>query len=630
MNAMTIALAIPLAGGLLAYVLSRKAPTLSAVIAFLGSLLAAVFVAQVWSGEANPQLLAPLASGPGWLARFAILDLKAGSLELVFRATRLGNLGAVGTVFFGIMIALYSMTALQSHPERGRFGAFLLWTLFGAFMVFWADNLLVVLLGWEIVTLMLYLLVNTDPEGSRAAEKSYGILGFTDVGLLLAISFLVASGKTRGFSVSQSTVYVGSPGVAIAYFLFLAAALAKAGAWPLHTWLPPVAKSSPAAVSALLPASLDKLLGIYLLARVSLDLFVLAPWMHTVLMIIGAVTILSAVLMAMVQHNLKRLFGFHAVSQVGYMVLGIGTGSAVGVLGGLFHMVNHALYKSGLFLVAGSVERHAGTAELDELGGLRRALPWTFGVALITAFSISGVPPLNGFASKWLVYQGALAVGGFLGPLLFTVAVFGSALTLASFVKVLHSVFWGPERQPAAGSAKPEPLGMLLPMLLIATLCIVLGVWAGPSIGVWIAPALEELGYGLESPLYGLDLERGLWNPLFAVVLLAGGVVLGLLLYSVGGTRRARTVDPFMGGERFGARPPFYSGTHFYVTIQKLPFLGGLLKDGEAGAFDPYRWAGLLGGVVVGALRALHSGLLNLYVSWALLGLAVLVLALVL
>ncbi len=626
MHPLTLALLLPLAGGFLAYLASRKAPIVSQVLAFVGSTVAAVFAAMVWGNGGSDPLL-PLSSAPTWLARYASLDLKEGSLEFLFRPTRLGNLGAVGTCFFGVMISLYSMVSLRSHPERGRFAAFLLWTLFGAFTVFWADNLLLLVLGWETVTLMLYLLVNTAPSGARPAEKSYGILGFTDLGLLLAISFLLAVGKTRGLSLSESTIHVGSPGVAIAYLLFMAAAIAKAGAWPLHTWLPPVAHGSPAVVSALLPASLDKLLGIYLLARVSLDLFVLAPWMHWVLMIIGAVTILAAVLMAMIQHDLKRLLGFHAVSQVGYMVLGIGTGHVLGIAGGLFHMVNNALYKSGLFLMAGSVERSAATTDLDRLGGLRRALPWTFGVTIITALSISGVPPFNGFASKWLVYQGALAVGGFMGPVLFAVAVFGSALTLASFVKVIHGVFLGPDPEARVDWRTPEPVGMVVPMVLIALLCVLLGLGVGPSLDSGLRPALEDLGYVV--PAEWLSLDAGMWNPLLAVVLLALGVALGLALYAVGGVTRARTVDPFLAGERFGVRPPFYAGTQFYVTVQKLPFLGALLRDGEAGAFDVYRWAGLLGGVVVAGLRALHSGLLTLYVSWALIGLAVLVLVLV-
>ncbi len=141
---------------------------------------------------------------------------------------------------------------------------------------------------------------------------------------------------------------------------------------------------------AYLPASLDKLLGIYLLARISLHMFVLNEPLKFLLLIIGAVTIILAVMMALVQHNLKKLLAFHAVSQVGYMVMGIGTGVPIGIIGGLFHMLNHAIYKCCLFLGAGAVEKRTGTTELEELGGLAKSLPVPFISMVIAAFAISG------------------------------------------------------------------------------------------------------------------------------------------------------------------------------------------------------------------------------------------------
>ncbi len=158
----------------------------------------------------------------------------------------------------------------------------------------------------------------------------------------------------------------------VAYVCIAIAAFAKAGAMPFHSWIPDCAKSAPIVVTAYLPASLDKLLGIYLLTRLSIDLFIMSPWVNIFLMSIGAFTIIAAVMMALVQHNLKRLLGYHAVSQVGYMVLGIGTGNPLCIAGGLFHMLNHAVYKSCLFFSAGNVESQAKTTQLDELGGLAR------------------------------------------------------------------------------------------------------------------------------------------------------------------------------------------------------------------------------------------------------------------
>ena len=141
---------------------------------------------------------------------------------------------------------------------------------------------------------------------------------------------------------------------------------------PFHTWIPDAAVDAPLPFMAFLPASLEKLLGIYLLARISLDMFKLSggSWISMLLMTIGAITILLAVMMALVQKDYKRLLSYHAVSQVGYMILGIGTCLPIGIIGGLFHMINHALYKSCLFLTGGSVEKQTGTTDLAKLGGI--------------------------------------------------------------------------------------------------------------------------------------------------------------------------------------------------------------------------------------------------------------------
>jgi formate hydrogenlyase subunit 3/multisubunit Na+/H+ antiporter MnhD subunit len=197
----------------------------------------------------------------------------------------------------------------------------------------------------------------------------------------------------------------------VAFLALVTAAFAKAGAMPFHSWVPDSGEKAPAPVAAFLPAALDKLLGIYLLARIVLSVFQLNAEMRTLLMVIGAGSILAAVMMALVQHDMKRLLSYHAVSQVGYMVLGIASGVPVAIAGGLFHMLNNVLYKSCLFLCAGAVEKQAGTTDLDRLGGLAKAMPITFISCLIAATAISGIPPMNGFTSKWMIYQGLVDSG---------------------------------------------------------------------------------------------------------------------------------------------------------------------------------------------------------------------------
>jgi hypothetical protein len=147
-------------------------------------------------------------------------------------------------------------------------------------------------------------------------------------------------------------------------------------------------------------------------------------------------------------------------------------------------------------------------------------------------------------------------------------------------------------------------------------------------LGIWIWPSVRDFGYAI--PTIGsageLSFTLGLWNPIQVTILLVVAGLIGYLLYLIGGVRHAREVDTFVAGEPMGAKPPFFSGTHFYLTMQRLPLLGSLLRDGEAGAFDLYRILGLSGNSFVGMLRRFHSGLLNLYVSWALIGLAILIL----
>ncbi|MFW6159011.1 MAG: proton-conducting transporter membrane subunit, partial [Planctomycetota bacterium] len=558
------------------------------------------------------------------------------SLVVDLAVSPLGLLVMIASGGFGLLITLYSFRDMAGADFEGRFYAYLTWTLAGACVVALAGNLLVLLVGWEVVTLMLFLMVNQGREGAEAgAMKAYGVLGFADACLLLAVALLVSlEGGTRNLLLRSEPMTVSAMGATgyVIYALLLVAALAKAGAVPLHTWIPDIAEKAPTPVMALVPAALDKLLGIYLLALVALRMFRPDWTMQVVLMVIGAVTILSAVLMAMIQHNLKRLLSFHAVSQVGYMVLGIGTGTAVGAVGGLFHMLNHAIYKSNLFLMGGTVGKAAGSDEVEEMGGLARALPVTFVCGAISAAAISGVPPLNGFASKWLVYQGALKVSeehASLALAVLVVAVFGSALTLASFVKVIYSAFLGSpprEKEPMLKTVR-ESVWRAGPMVVLAAACVVFGLRPGlvtsrilPS----AVPAATEVMSTTEGALR--TGEVGYWSPTQATGLILLGLALGLLLLGlVSMGKRVRVVRPFLAGEvpapdddRFR-----FPGTGFYLTVARLPILGPWLAQAEGGAVDLYHWSGRHGNTFVQFLRRLHTGLVSLYVAWCLTGLTV-------
>ena len=622
LNPLSQPVVIALVTGAVVYVLSRRLPAVCKYLSVLAS--AMVLVSGVVIARNG---FAPL----HWVWADALAEDVSFAVDLA--VSPLGLLVVIGSAAFALLVTIYSFRDIAGTATEGKFHAYLIWALGGACLVGLAGNLLVLLVGWEIVTLMLFLLINLGRSEARTgAAKAYGVLGFADACLLLAVALLIAlPGGTANLVFPKAPLAVSEMGGVgyVIYVLILIAALAKAGAVPLHTWLPAIAKDTPTSVMAYLPAALDKLLGIYLLAVLALRMFRPDGTMQIIMMIIGAITILSAVLMAMIQHNLKRLLSFHAVSQVGYMVLGIGTGTVIGIVGGLFHMLNNMIYKSNLFLMSGSVGEAAGSDEIEDMGGLAKVLPVTFVCGLVSAFAISGVPPFNGFASKWLIYQGALETS--YGPrglavALVVVAVFGSALTLASFVKVMHSAFLS----PAPRGKKPmapvkESLARTIPMIVLAAACVLFGLWPGLAIDGVLSPAVPGVQEAMEVSGAAIKTgDLGFWSPTQATVLILLGLALGALFVWVTTLgKRVRVVRPFIGGEvpaedddRF--RVP---GTQFYRTIAELPIIGPMLAHGERGAMDPYYWSAKHGHTFVELLRSVHTGLISLYVAWCLLGL---------
>ena len=307
------------------------------------------------------------------------------------------------------------------------------------------------------------------------------------------------------------------------------------------------------------------------------------------------------------------------------MVLGIATGTTVGIAGGVFHMLNHSIYKCCLFLCGGAVEQAAGTSELDKLGGLGKKMTLTFTACLIAALSISGIPPFNGFVSKWMVYQGLIEMGNSqssaaaqLWPVWLLAAMFGSALTLASFVKVIHSVFLS--RQPSdLKDVKEVSMLQTMPMLVLAGLCIVFGVFYYVPLRSFIYPAL-----GYEE---GQVITLGTWQSVPATIMLLIGIILGLVILLIGLlARKVRFVPTWSGGEVQANDELIIPGTHFYKTVSDMGGLRQLYDGQQKGFFDPYNIFSGLGLALTAFLRWLHSGILSMYATWVTLGLLILLL----
>lgn len=526
--------------------------------------------------------------------------------------------------FFGALIILYSIGFLKGKKDIDSYDLYypyILATVAASAGTVLSNNLLIFTGFWGFLGLLLYLLIAIGGEKAKAAaKKTFIIVGGTDAFMILGIAIIWK--LTGTLNINEAVIPLRG-GLAVLSFILLAlGAFAKAGAVPLHTWIPDSAEAAPLPVMAFLPASLDKLLGIYFLAKLTLNIFVIEvnSAMSQFLLVIGAVTIIAAVMMALIQHNMKRLLSYHAVSQVGYMVLGLGTANPIGIAGGLFHMLNHSIYKSTLFLSAGAVEKETGTTDLDSLGGLAKAMPVSFACCLIASLAISGVPPFNGFVSKWMIYQGIIEMGSTHNPLWvvwLAAAMFGSALTLASFMKLLHAVFLGQEGLRKSARIKEVGASMWVPMVILASLCVIFGIFAfSIPLKVFILPALPA----------GI-FYTGLWQPARATVFIFIGLFIGFLIYLIGGIKSVRTVEPFIGGETLPdeERP---TGTEFYNTISDIPFFRKMYKMANDKVFDVYDGGKKAVFFFTGLLQRLHNGILPTYLAWCLLGMIILLLIL--
>jgi formate hydrogenlyase subunit 3/multisubunit Na+/H+ antiporter MnhD subunit len=630
MNPLFYPIIVPILLGILCFAVPRKVRAIREFLAVSGS--AVTFGIIIWIFTQKP---------PGWSFKDAI----------ILRMDDLSGFILLASGLFGFLIALYSIKFMKDKEKLNTYYGSLLLTIGAACGVLLSNHLIILLVFWGFLGITLYLLVQTGGDGSgAAAKKTLIIIGGTDALLLLGIGFIYAYklGTDPSLGIFLKDFWT-LPAIStfaadkiplndtlnILAFIFLAlCAFAKAGAMPLHTWIPDVAEKAPITVTAYLPAALDKLLGIYLLGRICLHMFTLTNTMNLFLMIVGAVTIIAGVMMALIQHDLRRLLAYHAVSQVGYMVLGIGTGTTIGIAGGIFHMLNHSIYKACLFLTGGAVQHRTGSTDLDKLGGLGKLMPFTFISFLIAAFAISGIPPFNGFVSKWMVYQGLVELGTKSDSLyhnshivFLVAAMFGSGLTLASFMKLTHTVFLGvPSKAITAKKIKEVGFGMVVPMVVLALLCVIFGIFAySIPVDKFLKPIFSDLPNlkFWEAGASDLPLYQGLWNPGIATILILLGLGVGLIIYLVGNIKVVREERSFIGGEQLPVEKRV-TGTGFYNTIRDMGVIRQIYGWAEAKWFDIYDQAGRLAFGIANTLRKFHTGVLTSYILWVLMGLVVL------
>jgi len=649
-----LGVALLLAGAATSLALARNRKVSGwASVAFTGAAGVPLWAVAVrtFAGQGEPG--ATLLRIPGMGASLTIMVDALSALFLAITAT------------IGFLSVLYSVRYMERYPGDtvAKYYPVLQVLFVGIIGVVTTSDFFFFLVFWELMTLASFFLVifeREKREAQRAGLKYFLFNQAAALGMMAAVLVLWSRCGSFAFQAlgdALGMALVAQPLLAhLVLLLFFLGFATKGGILPMGSWLPDAYPAAPSGATAAFGGTMTKL-GVYGIIRVFLQVLPSSPattiW-GFIIALAGLGSLFVGTLTALKQDDAKRLMSFHVIGQVGYMFLGVGMGlaflrgvpllGALGLLAGVFHMLNHSLYKSCLFLGAGAVEYRTGTRSLQSLGGLGRAMAVTAAAALVASLAIAGVPPLNGFASKWMMYVTAI-VGGQTQPvfaLAGLVAMFISLVTLASFLKYLGAAFMGP--RSGEDEVFEVPWTMLAPQVFLAAVCLFFGLF--PLLPVTFVhqalweisgasglPALPDIlggGAGLAVASSGIGLA--VWAPLPVAIglgLLGVGVYLGL---QRAGGAQVREVPIWTCGEEEAPSALRYSAGSFYLPFKhafrgvypSFPIRAPGFPPGLRRALNPDGWLYLpLARWVERSSRAVsrtHVGVPQVYLLWIVVG----------
>ena len=580
---LSISIALFLSGALLSLVLSRRAKLCTFLgfgLALAGSLVAFAAGISVLIGQGSASIV--LAS----LGSFGSLSLGIDPLSAFFVSL---------IAFVGAAVSIYSFSYVGEYKQKGydlgRFGFLFNIFLLSMLLVVCAQNALIFLVLWELMAISSFFLVTYEHKEEAAPSSGFIYLLIAHVGAVaLALMFLALASSSgsldfSSFHAASYTPLLASAIVALAIFGFGS----KCGIIPLHVWLPLAHPQAPSSISALMSGVMLKT-AIYGLVRVLFGFLGVGAggaelWWGLAILLLGMVSAVFGVLYSLLEHDIKRLLAYHSIENIGIIFMGLGAAvlfswahmpsfAALALFAALYHTLNHALFKSLLFLGAGSIIHATHERDIDELGGLAKLMPFTAILFLLGAASIAAIPPLNGFVSEWLTFT-ALLGGVNSSPVLSAAVALAvlalaltSALAVGAFVKAFGIPFLGMPRSKHARHVKEAPLSMLLGMALLGLGCVAAGafpsVLAGASSGI-----LSSLGFGSAPAASIVAVSDGLPSGIIMLLLLAGVLLLAGIIGLISRGRRQQVGETWGCG--FPAATPRmqYSAAGFAMPITR-------------------------------------------------------------
>ena len=494
-------------------------------------------------------------------------------------------------------------------------------------MVLTVDNAFWFLVFFELMSLTSYFLVIVEQK-PQSIKGGFLYFIMAHVGFfMIMLSYLIMAANTGSFEFATFRATQFSPAIAsLCFILAFCGFGCKAGMFPFHSWLPQAHPAAPSNVSALMSGGMIKI-GIFGIVKVGLDLLgscEVQLWWGLVILVIGALSSVLGVAYALGEHDIKKLLAYHSVENIGIILLGIAIGymgmalnqpviAVLGIMAGLYHVLNHAMFKGLLFLGAGSVLYTTGSRNMEIMGGLARVMPATAMCFLIGSLAISAIPPLNGFVSEWFIYQsmfsvaitGDIIVRFFAAFAAVSMAITG-ALAVTCFVKAYGVTFLGAPRSEAAANAKEVPASMRIGMIILAVMCVCLGIGAP-----WVAPVMQNIaaattGQAAIAVASGLDIANPaissvVSTPMLAILLIACVLVpvAARSLFSKGGVASDR--DPWACGYALDPEMPVVATT--FAAEVKM-FLKPIYAAREAVVSTAGSFQAMFGNVVSGAAKA--------------------------
>jgi len=535
MNAQTllfVPVVVPLLCAAFILPLFRKSSRAAAVL-----LLLSVLVSGLAFGIASAS--APKVSYP-WVEAFTLSFSLNGWKTLL-----------LGFVFlFQLMTAVYSLGALSRLVRPYLYLLALLIAFSSACAVILTDSLLVLLVGWEFFLVALYLMIHSGGEQAEpAARKALIIGGASD--FLMILGLMLFFQLVPGHEMTARVAIGYAPQAFWSFLLIFLGAGAKAGMFPFHTWIPDAAQVMPASGFAAMPASLEKVLGIYFLFILTNQMFVLNAAARTCMFVLGVATVFAAIVPALVEKDLRKVLALTAISPVGFMVCGMAVSEAAGFAGALLYMLTHATYKSAMFFSLGNFEEKAGSSQLNRLLGAARSLPLS-GTAFFLAFLAAiSFPPTGGFMAKELIFEGALESGH---TILLVLLVVGAILNVAVFAKVIAVLFASGDSRKSAESGACVYSALILGVAALA--------------GGAVFQRADGL-FGAVTGAHEPGLLAGVWHFSLLTVVSLAIYALGFLVYAVARTGRKNAAETFS-------------------PLSTSPVLGPALRMAEQKKFDGY------------------------------------------